>query len=143
MRPSREFYLSPDSKAQLAGRGLAIRAVGCLEHLPQSGVVSVVDCRVEERPRLGVLQRYRHGRTRQPAKIGVFGRVVVVPARGSGEIDTPQAQHEVFEESAREAAFLPAAGSVVAAVVKIRSIEIGVSSVGVLSDPPEPTSCCR
>ena len=61
-------------------------AVGGLGHLSQSGEMGVVDCRVEKRPRLGILQRHRHARNRQLAKIGVFGSRVVKPACRGREI---------------------------------------------------------
>src|SRR5215475_11447945 len=51
----------------------------------------MMDRRVEERPRFGVLQRHRH--CRDPlAEIHVFVGGLVEAAGGGGESDTPRAQ---------------------------------------------------
>jgi hypothetical protein len=69
----------------------------------------VVDRRVEKRPWLGVLQRYRGSRD-QSTKLDIFAGGFVEAACCNSEINAPQSQHQVFEGGARQAAFLSSGG---------------------------------
>src|SRR5262249_32893993 len=62
--------------------------------------MSVMDRRVEERPRLGILQQQRH-RCDLLAETHVFVGRCVKAAGGCGEFEAPQTQDEVFECAAR------------------------------------------